>query len=247
MLTVSAVKIGKIYLINMNVAIIPARGGSKGIPGKNVLPIAGRPLIAWSVAQAREAACVDRVYVTTDGADIAAAARAAGAEIVDRPPEFATDTASSEAALLHALELIEKSAGPVENVVFLQATSPVRESSDIEKAMALLETGGGDSLFSCRRLEDYFIWEQEGGTYKSVTYDYKSRKPRQQITPQYLENGSIYIFKSSLFKSERNRLGGKITAYEMPFWKSFQIDSPEDIEICEFYMRTRLLKQKAFK
>ncbi|HAY22510.1 MAG TPA: acylneuraminate cytidylyltransferase [Desulfobacterales bacterium] len=231
----------------MNAAIIPARGGSKGISGKNVMLIAGKPLIAWSVEQALNAACVDKVYVTTDGADIAAAARKAGAEVIDRPAELATDTASSEAALLHALETIEKKSGPVEKVVFLQPTSPVRESSDIEKAVALLAEKKADSLFSCRRLEDYFIWEEEGGAYKSVTYDYKSRKPRQQIKPQYLENGSLYVFKSEVLKKERNRLGGKIAAYEMPFWKSFQIDRPEDIEICEFYLRARVLGEKILK
>jgi len=231
----------------MNIVVIPARGGSKGIPGKNILPIAGKPLIAWSVEQARKAACVDKVYVTTDGADISAAAKAAGAEVIDRPAELATDTASSEAALLHALAEIERRGGAVDKVVFLQATSPVRESSDIEQAVARLERENADSLFSCRRLEDYFIWEEDGGAYKSVTYDYKIRKPRQQIKPQYLENGSIYVCKSELLKKERNRLGGKITAYEMPFWKSFQIDSQEDIEICEFYLRARILGEKVFK
>ena len=92
------------------------------------------------------------------------------------------------------------------------------------------------------KLEDYFIWEERGGKFESTNYDYHDRKPRQDIKPQYLENGSIYAFKPNILRKEKNRLGGKISIYEMEEWKSHQIDAPEDLRICEHYIKDKKLK-----
>lgn len=227
------------------VAVIPARGGSKGIPRKNILPVAGKPLIAWSIEAARGAKLVDGVYVSTDDVEIAAAARQYGAEVIDRPAELATDVASSEDALLHAMDAIKRTRR-VDLLVFLQATSPVRESVDIDNAIRQLQSTGADSLFSCLAVEDHFMWEKAGDSYRSVNYDYRRRKLRQNIEPRYLENGSIYVLAPELLRKENNRLGGKIGIYEMPFWKSFQVDNLDDLAVCEYYLRTRLLGEKAF-
>jgi len=220
------------------VSIIPARGGSRGIPRKNLVPVAGRPLIAWSIEQARNARLVDRVFVSTDDDEIARVSREGGAGVVERPAELATDAASSEEALLHAIDVIERTeAAPVDLVVFLQATSPVREGEDIDNAIRHYRSEGADSLFSCTRIRDYFIWEEKDGAYVGAGCDYRNRKPRQGITPRYLENGSIYVFTPGLIRKEHNRLGGRIAIYEMPMWKSFQIDHRGDVELCEFYLR----------
>jgi CMP-N,N'-diacetyllegionaminic acid synthase len=230
----------------MNIAIIPARGGSKGIPKKNIVDLAGRPLIAWSIEQAKSSQLVDIVFVSTDDDEIAEISQKYGAEIIKRPAQFATDSSSSEDALLHAIGFIEREKKNTINIViFLQATSPVREKDDIDNAVRKYSSENADSLFSCMRIEDYFIWQDEDGGYCSVSYDYHNRKLRQSIKPRYLENGSIYVFSPELIRNERNRLGGKITIYEMPFWKSFQVDDRDDLEICEYYIKTRLLKQKS--
>lgn len=226
----------------MNITVIPARGGSKSIPRKNIINVAEKPLIAWSIEQARKSRLVDRVFVTTDDARIAAVSGKYGAEVIRRPKELATDTASSEAALIHALSVIERDVS-VDRAVFLQATSPLREKDDIDNALECFDRNGADSLFSCTKMEDYFIWEKRGNGYASVNYDFRNRKRRQDIKPQYLENGSIYIFKPGILRKYGNRLGGKIAVYEMAFWKSFQIDEPEDIGICEYYLRRKILKR----
>jgi N-acylneuraminate cytidylyltransferase len=226
----------------MNIAIIPARGGSKGIPKKNIVNLAGRPLIAWSIEQAKSSQLVDIVFVSTDDDEIAEISQKYGAEIVKRPPKLATDTSSSEDALLHAIDYVEcEKNNTVNLVIFLQATSPVREKDDIDNAVRKYLSEKADSLFSCMRIEDYFIWQNKEGSYCSVNYDYRNRRLRQSIEPRYLENGSIYVFSPELIRNERNRLGGKIAIYEMPFWKSFQVDDRDDLEICEYYIRKKLL------
>lgn len=225
------------------IAIIPARGGSKGIPSKNTIEIAGRPLIAWSIEEAKNSKLVGMVFVSTDDDEIANISLRYGAEIIRRPAKLATDSSSSEDALLHAIDFIEHTKRiKIDLVVFLQATSPVREKDDIDNAICQFFSEKVDSLFSCRKLEDYFIWEKGEDSYFSVNYDYRHRSRRQDIKPQYLENGSIYIFTPELLRREHNRLGGKIGIYEMEFWKSFQIDNWDDVEICEYYIKKRLLK-----
>ena len=218
------------------VAIIPARAGSKGIKNKNLIDFCGKPLLAWSVIQAVESKRIDRVYVSTNGDTIAETACQYGARVIKRPEELSSDTASSETALLHALTEIENEL-PVDMVVFLQATSPLRTHNDIDKAIQMFLEKGYDSMFSMCLLEDYCIWKRQENLLSSFTYDYMNRGRRQDREPLYLENGSIYIFRPEIIKRYHNRLGGQIGMYEMPFEHSYEIDSEKDIEICEFFMR----------
>ncbi len=224
------------------VAIIPARGGSKSIPKKNAIDFCGKPLIAWSIEQALASKYIDDVYVTTDDDEIAGISRTYGAEIVLRPDHLATDLATSETALLHAISEIENKKG-VDVVVFLQATSPIRETADIDNALEEFFAKNADSLFSASVLEDSCIWEVDGREFKSVTFDYKNRGRRQDRKPHYLENGSIYVFNTRTIKEYNNRLGGVMAIYEMPPWKSLEIDSFEDLELCKRYMKDRVLSQ----
>lgn len=223
-------------------AIIPARAGSKGIKDKNIIDFCGKPLIAWSIEQALQSTAVEAVYVSTNGENIAETASKYGAKIIWRPEELSIDTASSESAVLHGILEIEKER-KVDAVLFLQATSPIRDKEDIRRAVDTFKEEEVDSLFSMSILEDYCIWKKQEGELQSVSFDYRKRGRRQEREPFYLENGSIYIFKPDIIKQYGNRLGGKIGMYEMPFEHSYEIDNQRDIAICEYYMRI-LMKER---
>ena len=204
----------------------------------------GKPLLAWSILQARQAKTVNAVYVTSDDEAILRVAEDFGAKSIKRPDELSTDTATSEAALLHALDHIEKErTKKIDVVVFLQATSPLRESEDIDGAVQKLIDENADTLFSSARLEDFFIWQETEGGLKSLNFDYARRRRRQDVKPQYVENGSIYLFKPDVLRTTNNRLGGRIATYEMDFWKTWEIDSLENKALCEWYFMNRLLKR----
>lgn len=225
------------------IAIIPARAGSKGIKNKNIIDFCGKPLLAWSIEQAMGAHGIDTIYVSTDGAEIAKVAEKYGAEIIWRPAEIAGDVSGSEEALLHALSEIKKDR-VVDRVVFLQATSPIRTSQNLDEALEIFESNSYDSLFSMAVLEDYCLWREDEGILNSFTYDYLHRGRRQDRKPMYLENGSFYIFKPDILDKCRNRLGGKIGMYNMPFDMSYEIDSMEDIALCEMFFKKYGLQEK---
>lgn len=208
------------------VAIIPARGGSKGIPRKNIRPFRGRPLIAWSIEDALQARSVSEVYVSTDDQEIAGVAQQFGARTILRPAQLATDTSSSEAALLHALDALEVKQAPVDIVVFLQATSPVRTGQHIEAALDLFQRKGADSLLSVCA-SHVFLWEERKGWGVPLNYDYRQRPMRQQMS-QFRENGSIYVFKPAILRETGSRLGGNIALYEMPEACCVDIDTLAD-------------------
>lgn len=222
--------------------IIPARAGSKGIPGKNIMDFCGKPLIAWSIEQALNSGRVSNVYVSTDGDDIAGVSEEYGARVIRRPKELATDTSSTEDALIHAMKEIEL-AEDFSSIVFLQATSPLRESDDIDNAIETFVNGSFDSLFSMSVMDDWCLWRDDGGGLDSFTYDYRNRGRRQERKPLYLENGSIYIYSKEMFYRERNRIGGKVGMYEMPFEHSFEIDSVRDVHLCELFMEEIIKKE----
>lgn len=226
--------------------IIPARAGSKGIKGKNIIDFCGKPLLAWSILQARMCSQISNVYVSTDGYEISNIAREYGAIVIQRPQDIATDSSSSEDALIHAIQKIEERE-QFDSVIFLQATSPVRRKNDIDKAIEVFEKGNYDSLFSMSVLEDYCLWKRTGNQLNSFTYDYRKRGRRQEREPYYMENGSIYIFSKDLLLKEKNRLGGKIGMYEMPMECSFEIDSDRDLLICSAFMHEVLNKEANHK
>ena len=219
-----------------NITIIPARGGSKGLPGKNIRNLANKPLIAHSIINAKEAKLVDKVYVSTDDREIAEISQDYGAEIIIRPDELANDTASSEAALIHAIEQIESIGLEIELVVFLQCTSPIRTATDIDNAIKKVKTESADSLLSVSP-NHRFLWQEVDGIAKSINFDYRRRLRRQDMQPQYVENGSIYIFKPWVLKELNNRLGGKIILFPMSEAASWEIDSLLDFEIAETLLK----------
>jgi len=218
------------------VAIIPARGGSDRIPRKNVALLAGEPLIAHTLRHAASARHVSEIYVSTDDDEIADISAHGGACIVRRPGSISGAKASSESALLHVLDERRRTglADP-DLVVFLQCTSPVRESDDIDRAVETLIAEDADSLLSvCRNAR--FIWHRVGDSAESYNYDYRHRKMEQDLDPQFVENGSIYLSRTGLLRETGNRLGGRIALHVMDYWSAFQVDEPEDLALIDWIL-----------
>lgn len=225
-----------------SVAIILARGGSKGIPGKNVIDFCGKPLIVWTIEQLQASKGIESIWVSSDSENILTIGRTHGAQTILRPDNISGDYATSESAWLHALEVIENKIGSVMLVVAPQVTSPLREPIDFERGLQDFQDQQCDSMFSCSVVEDLLFWEKEqDGKLKSANYDYENRCRRQDISKQYIENGSFYIFKPEVLRRCNNRLGRKIGLTEMECWKMFEIDSVEDLRMCEALMGRFLL------
>lgn len=220
------------------VAIILARGGSKGVPDKNITDFCGKPLIAWTIQQLQRSKVISSIWVSSDSERILSVSQTCGAEIIRRPPDISGDFATSESGWLHALEIIESRTRRIDIIVGPQVTSPLREPGDIERGLHDFYEQKCDSMFSCSVARDLFFWEEtSGGMLKSVNYDYRNRSRRQDTAKQYIENGSFYLFKPEILRQCNNRLGGKIGMTQMEVWKMFEIDSMEDLQMCEALMR----------
>ncbi len=220
-------------------AIIPARGGSKGIPGKNIKALCGKPLIAWTIEAALAAASVDRVVVSTDHAEIAQVSRRFGAEVVLRPPEISGDLASSEAALLHALETLRQQQGYQPDVIaFLQCTSPLTMPEDIDGVVRLVLQDGYDSAVTMIPFH-YFLWRQQSeGHMEGVNHVATRRLMRQERQAQYLEIGAVYAMRASGLLEEQFRFFGRIGKYILPPSRAFEIDEPDDWQRADVLLRS---------
>jgi YrbI family 3-deoxy-D-manno-octulosonate 8-phosphate phosphatase len=210
------------------VAVIPARGGSKGVPGKNRAPVAGIPLVSRAARAALAAPSVDRVLVSTDDPAIADLAREAGAEVVERPAEIAGDTATSEAAVLHALD----AAAPDADVVLLvQCTSPFLTTEDIEAVTVAVTTGGADSAFTAAPSHG-FLWRPDG---TGINHDPAGRPRRQDRPVELLETGAAYAMRVAGLREFGHRFFGHVRPVEVDPARTLEIDDPADLE------RARLL------
>jgi len=226
----------------ITIAIIPARGGSKGIPGKNLKTLNNSPLIAHTIRSARRCKSIDKVIVTSDDDEILAVSRANGATAIKRPTELATDEAPTEPALEHCVKTLEVQGEKIDIIVLLQCTSPLRNDEDIENALTKFKDSGADSLLSVCKSHSFF-WKCSPETgFASELYDYKNRPRRQDIEDEdrwYRENGAIYITKRDILMNEHNRLGGKIALYIMPEQFSLEIDTEFDFWLVETIMQHR--------
>lgn len=214
-------------------AIIPARGGSKGLPRKNILPLAGKPLIAHTIAAARGAALVARIVVSTDDDEIAAVAQAYGAEVVRRPDDLASDFARSEDALLHVLDTLEESEGyRPDAIAFLQCTSPLTTPGDIDGTLARLAEGA-DSALAVIPFH-YFLWRDSASDgAEGVNHDKSRRLMRQERDPEFLETGSVYAMKVDGFRRAGYRFFGRIAMHPIPTEHWLEIDEPADFRIAQ--------------
>ncbi|WP_031516223.1 acylneuraminate cytidylyltransferase [Streptomyces sp. NRRL F-5123] len=219
-------------------AVIPARGGSKGVPGKNLAPVGGVPLVARAVDASRRARRVTGVVVSTDDPSIAEAARTAGADVVLRPAAIAGDTATSEAAVLHAMDAYEAMTGAepgsTDVVLLVQCTSPFVTAEEIDGVVAAVTEGGADTAHTVAPFHG-FIWREgaEGsgpdGSAYGVNHD-KATRPRRQDRPQdLLETGTAYAMRAAGFRAAGHRFFGRTALVRTDPAKVLEIDEPADL------------------
>ena len=226
----------------MTTLVIPARGGSKGIPKKNLIMLGGMSLLGRAVRTAVDS-LIDRVIVSTDDEDIAEEAGRYGAQVVKRPEDISTDTAMTERAVEHAL--MEVNAPDDELVVLMQATSPLTEPQDINNIIGMMG-GQYDSIFSGvfahgGGLCGGFRWtvDQDGVAFPDDFDDPAKRPMRQQIkTKKFIENGALWAFTHEGIAKTHSRLYGVIGVYGMPRNRTFEIDDMEDLEEVRKLLRT---------
>ena len=228
-------------------AIVTARGGSKGLPGKNLRLLDGRPLVAWPVSVALGAASVDRVIISTDDVAIAEAARTAGADVPFlRPAHLANDTASSMDVILHALDTLASQGHEYEYVILLEPTSPLTESSDVEDALSRLRAAGADAdaIVGICRVEsthpEYDVRRDPNGLISPYAVpDFKSLRRRQDIEELYFLEGSLYISQVEAFRHYKTFYHERTLGYEVPRWKSMEVDDIFDFIMVEAVVRQR--------
>ena len=224
-------------LFNKNmkiIAIIPARGGSKEITGKNLFPINGKPLLYYTVSACLNSTLVNRTVVSTDNDEISRVAKEIGAEVIKRPKRLSTDIAQMEPALEHALDYLKNKEKYNPNIIVLpQNTSPLRTSNHIDEALTLLIKKKYDSVLSGFPYHIH-IWNKINQTrIQPHSYDPSKRKNRQDLPEQILENGSLYATTLSAFKKSHCRISGKIGFYPMPMELSYDIDGMDDLRKTE--------------
>ena len=203
------------------VVLIPARGGSKGIKFKNIVNVAGYPLIAHAILSAQIAGIKD-VWVSTENITIKKTALNYGAKVLDRPEQYAQDDSSTEIVIEHFLENVK-----CDIVILIQPTSPMLIPEDLKKGLDKFKKGNFDSLFSGVKTNDILMWNKN---MRPINYNYRERGTRQSRNDyNYIENGAFFIFTRKMFKIQNCRFGGRIGCSEMPYWRSFQIDSPKDL------------------
>lgn len=220
------------------IAIIPARGGSKGLPSKNIIPLKGKPLIAYTIEAALEAANVSDVYVSTDDERIAIVAKEYGAKCpVERPEHLATDEALIADTLVHFLQELKAQTGQeVDEFVLLQPTSPLRRPDDIDKAITMFKERSADSVISC--VEDHYPleWRRRvalDGRFEDVLGHKETN--RQAFEKTYTPNGAIYVMKALLLNRATYYTDNSY-AFIMPASRSVDIDGEEDLALAEFYL-----------
>ena len=224
-------------------AIIPARGGSKGIPKKNIYPVAGHPLIYYSIQaakEAKEAGAVDKVIVSTDSEEIAAVARECGAEVpFIRPAELSSDKSKSADLMIHAVNFYREQGEYYDDIVLLQPTSPLRRGEDIIGAVALYDRKQGTSLVSCYREEsvsEYNSYHIKDDMGVALNQDKKKRKRRQDLPELYVRNGAVYITDVQYLLAFELVISDEPVIYVMPAERSVNIDTQYDMELTEWLM-----------
>lgn len=219
-------------------AVVPARGGSKGLPGKNVRPLAGLPLIEHSLRLAALCEGIDRTVVSTDSAEIAAVARAVGAEVLDRPAELAGDETPMLSVLQHALEQL----GGYDRLLLLDPTSPGRHPEDVARAAELLDADPqADGVVSVSEPSFNPIWHAvvERNGYLAQLFEEGRRYVRRQDLPRVRRiNAALYLFRVDFLRAARETwLDGRHLPLEIPDVRAFHIDSAADFEVAEALIR----------
>ena len=204
------------------ISIILARGGSKGIPSKNIISLNGQPLLSYAINSSKKSK-VNETWVSTDCQKIKDIATSYGALIIDRPKEISGDLNKSEEALKHFSETIN-----FDILVFIQPTSPLFNENDLNKGIDMVVENKYDSVFSAYKEHWIPRWSQD---IQPINWDITNRPMRQEIEEQYVENGAFYITKRDFFLKSLNRYSGNIGIVEMPNYRSFQVDTLDDLKL----------------
>jgi YrbI family 3-deoxy-D-manno-octulosonate 8-phosphate phosphatase len=221
------------------VAIIPARGGSKGVPGKNLRTVGGVPLVVRAVRSCLDAKTIDATYVSTDDFAIADAARHAGAEFIQRPMELAGDLANSESAVLHALDLLASQGIRPEVVLLVQCTSPFIAASDLDAAVTMITDGHADSVFSAVATYE-FLWRDAdpgetpgSGSMVGQNHDLRVRPRRQDRAPHFRETGAFYAMTVDGLKRGGHRFFGRTRLVEVAEQTAIEIDTAAELQLAD--------------
>jgi len=225
-------------------AIIPARGGSKGLPGKNIKELCGKPLIAWSIEQAKSCSYIDRIVVSTDDREIAYVAKKYGAEVpFMRPAELANDTASTIDVIFYAINwLREYEDYRSEYILLLQPTSPLRSSEDIDGAICMLKDKNARAVVSVCETDHHPWWSNilpEDGNMKDFIRLDILNKRRQDLPVFYRVNGAMYLAETDCLHECKGFLGPDAFAYKMPKSRSVDIDSAIDFKLVSLLLQEK--------
>ena len=223
-------------------AIIPARGGSKSVPGKNIKPLWDKPLIAYTIEAAQAAKSIDRLILSTDDEEISEVAQKFGVEIpFIRPAELAKDTSQAIDNYIYTMDRLNaESSKQYNDFIVLQPTSPFRTAADIDNAVELFCEKNADSVISVCEASHPPMWAKKidpAGVLKDYFDNNIGNKNRQELEPSFMPNGAIFILKLSLLKSRHSYYSDRTYAYVMPPERSLDIDTPLDFEFAEFLMR----------
>jgi len=226
-------------------AIIPARGGSKGLPGKNIKELCGKPLIAWSIEHAQKSKYVDELFISTDSKEIADVAEHFGAPCPElRPAELARDTAPSSEFIVYTLEKMKKEGKSFDYFILLEPTSPLRDVEDVDKSIEMLvDNPVAESVMGVVRAEDsnpaFMVKIGEGGL--MIPFMGKAETLRRQDIPDaYYFEGTVYLSKCDAYMEKKAFYHDKTLPYVVPKWKSFEIDDIIDFTIIEAIMKMKL-------
>jgi CMP-N-acetylneuraminic acid synthetase len=221
------------------IAVIPARGGSKGIPRKNLQKVGGIPLVVRAVNSCLEARSIERVVVSTDDQEIAEVSRSCGAEVIVRPAELADDVIMPDASVVHAIDTLwqEESYEP-EDVFLLQCTSPLTTFQDLDCAYRKFAENKADSLLAVTP-SHMFLWKNcDGVDLAAINHDSSVRIARQEIIDEYRETGAFYLMRVSGFMETHHRFFGRIVGYEIPSNRSIDIDDFSDLKLANLMLES---------
>ena len=225
-------------------AIIPARGGSKGLPGKNIRELCGKPLISWSIEHAQKSKYIDDLFISTDSREIADVAEKYGATCPElRPAELANDTAPSSAFIVYTLELLKQRGKAFDYFILLEPTSPLRDPEDVDRSLKILIDKGEEAIVGVCESEAsnpaFLNKISPSGTLAPYLDNYKTTR-RQDIEPVYFHEGTIYASSVKAYLEKRVFYHEHTLPYIVPKWKSYEIDDIVDFTIIEALMKLKI-------
>lgn len=227
-------------------ALIPARRGSKGLPGKNIRPLVNKPLIAWTINEAKMSKCIDKIIVSTDSEKIAEISRKYGAEVpFIRPKSLATDAAKGIGVVLHSINWMERNDKSYSLLILLQPTSPLRTHRDIDNSIEMLFNKNAKSIVSVCETEHHPYWANilpQDGCMKDFIKPEIVNKNRQELPKFYRLNGAIYLAYWDYIKNKKTFFGTETFAYIIPQKRSIDIDTELDFKLCDIILKEKIIK-----